>query len=693
MLNSKLWLKAFLLIFLIVAICTLSIALYTIPLTRQTTYDMAEEQAVALLDRVYDLVVAKYQEIDSYRLSALEYKKQQLRNIVSVVGGYLQKRHEDVRRGRAGKEAVQQEVLETLRTFLYDDKDYVWVSDMNSVLISHPDPKLHKADFSKVRDVYGNLIVPPLVEMVKKQGEGFYSYWWNRLGRTTHSQKLSYGRLFAPWNWLYATGLYLDDIQEEVDRRKEALVQELRNLLKGVTIAETGYLYIFDTRLKVLIHPNKQMEGHDFAKVVNHRTGHLLTEDLIAVADRNTALPYKWDRPDDPGHYDYEKLSWVRFHPAFGWYICSSVYTDELYKNARSLTAHIGWISLAVFLLSLGLANLFLKRILKPITHLSRVALEVRGGNLAVRSGVSGTDEVGILAREFDGMLDKVEENVRTLDAKVQEKTRELQENYRKLEDANRQILDGIEYGRTIQRAILPLDRPSAVRDHFVIWRPKDIIGGDIFWLAERPNGLYLAVIDCTGHGVPGAIMTMIANMALHRVISRLNSAPPGQVLKELNRVVRVTLHQHLADSRSNDGMDIGLVLIETGKGTLTFAGAGIDLFVTGPDGGREIKADRQSIGYRTSDPDHEYPDHVLPLAEGMGFYLTTDGLIGQPGGPKRIPFGWQRCYEVLRQNCGKPFAEQKAGLLAAFNAYKGDEEQRDDITVLGFTLSLRRDA
>lgn len=693
MLRNKLWYKAFLLIFLIVAIGSLSIALYTIPLTRQTTYDMAEQHSVALLDRVYDLVVAKYQEIESYRLSAQEDKKEQMRNIVSVVGGYLSQRYEDVRQGRASMAAAQNDVLETLRKCRYGNNDYIWVSDLNSVLISHPDPKLHKADFSKILDVYGNPVVPPMVEIAKKQGEGFHSYWWNRLGRSTASQKLTFVRLFKPWNWVYGTGVYLDDIEEEVGRRKLQLVQELRDMLKSITIADSGYMYIFDSKLKVLIHPNKQLEGHDFGQIMNHQTGHPLAVDLVEVADRNIPLSYKWDRADDPGHFSYDKLSWVRFHPEFGWYICSSVYTDELYQNARKLTTRIAWISFAVFILSLGLGSLFLKRVLRPITRLSKVALEVRGGNLAVRSGVTGTDEVGILAREFDGMLEKIEDNVRTLDAKVQEKTRELQENYRKLEDANRQILDGIEYGRTIQRAILPLDRPSAVKDHFVIWRPKDIIGGDIFWLAERANGLYLAVIDCTGHGVPGAIMTMIANMAINRVISRLDRATPAQVLKELNRVVRVTLHQHLADSRSNDGMDIGLVLVETGKGTLTFAGAGLELFVTGAGGNREIKGDRQSIGYRTSDPDFEYTNHVVPLAEGMNFYLTTDGLIGQPGGPKTIPFGWQRCYDVLQQNSDKRFAEQKAALLAAFNAYKGNEEQRDDVTVVGFTLSLRREA
>jgi serine phosphatase RsbU (regulator of sigma subunit) len=228
---------------------------------------------------------------------------------------------------------------------------------------------------------------------------------------------------------------------------------------------------------------------------------------------------------------------------------------------------------------------------------------------------------------------------------------------------------------------------PRAIRDHFVIWKPKDIIGGDIFWLHKQGHRFIAAVIDCTGHGVPGAIMTMIANMALNRVVQDISDDDPAAVLKELNRLVRISLGQHIPGSSTDDGLDVGLCVVNPAARTLIFAGARIGMLVAEKGMIKEIKGDRKSLGYRTSNPDHDFTNHRLALEEGTAIYLTTDGIFDQVGGSRRLPFGKRRFMEVVAAHGQEAMSMQKEAIEEALTAYQGSEEQRDDITVVGFVV------
>lgn len=402
-----------------------------------------------------------------------------------MVGDYLEAEEEAGRLGRISLQQARQRAITYARKFIYGNDDYVWISDFSSVLISHPDERLFSSDFSQVRDVHGNLIVPPMVAVARQEGEGFTSYWWNRLGKEKPSEKLTYSRLFAPWSWVYGTGVYIDDIDEEVQRRRRVLIGQLREMMSQITIGQTGYMYIFDAANNMIIHPNKQLEGKSIESLKDPVSGRPMAELLVATAGNpGKPLYYKWDRPEQPGNYVYDKLSWVRYFPGFDWYIASSVYQDELMAGARRLSWRIAGIAFLVFALALAAAYVFLKKLVSPIEQLSRTALKVRRGDLNVRSGLRASDdEIGILAQEFDGMVAALADHVGELDAKVREKTAELTDNLAKLESANQQILDSIEYGRTIQRALLPPpeDLETGLAEYFIVFRPKDLIGGDLY--------------------------------------------------------------------------------------------------------------------------------------------------------------------------------------------------------------------
>jgi DNA-binding response OmpR family regulator len=321
------------------------------------------------------------------------------------------------------------------------------------------------------------------------------------------------------------------------------------------------------------------------------------------------------------------------------------------------------------------------------ITAMSEEEDETKGLELGAVDYITKPFRVPIVQARVRAVLKLKEE----MD-KRQELTRRLQETNRELEAANHRVMQSIEYAQGIQRAFLPqqenIDRH--IHDHFVIWSPKDIIGGDIFWFEGRDEGFWWAIMDCTGHGVPGAIMTMIAGTSLDRVINDFKCTEPARALQELNRLIRNALDCRRTSPLADDGLDIGLCRLERDKNRLIFAGARISMFHIHPgkdDELHEIKGDRMSVGYRSSDADFEFTNHYLELQPGMRFYLTTDGYLDQLGGRKRFSFGKRRFGAFVTEHAHRPFAEQKELLKREFEAYRHDEPQVDDVTVIGFEI------
>lgn len=258
------------------------------------------------------------------------------------------------------------------------------------------------------------------------------------------------------------------------------------------------------------------------------------------------------------------------------------------------------------------------------------------------------------------------------------------------LRQNNQKILDSIRYAKLIQSQLLPQDEvmKAHLPDSFVIWRPRDIIGGDIYFLDAFPEGVVLAVVDCTGHGVPGAIMTMIASTAMKRAVRDEGLRNPAHILNRMNYLVKTLLKQDSRYALSNDGMDAAVCMIHENKKEISFAGAKLPLFVVTQNEGKIIQANRMSLGYKDSELDFTFTNHSLEVKERTGFYITTDGFTDQLGGKKEIAFGKKRMLSNLAENIEKNFQEQENLLRGEFNEYKGQNEIMDDITVIGFGLS-----
>lgn len=275
-----------------------------------------------------------------------------------------------------------------------------------------------------------------------------------------------------------------------------------------------------------------------------------------------------------------------------------------------------------------------------------------------------------------------------TLEERVTERTEKLHQILKRLEITNRRITDSIAYARRIQKSLLP-DAARVGRilgPHFILWKPRDMVGGDIYSVDRTDTGFLVTVMDCTGHGVPGAFMSMIASSLLKRLIRSVDPLDPAELLMQLNRGGRASLRHDRDDAISDDGLDAGICFVDRDRQTLTFAGARLSLVYLAGNEVIRVKGDRQSLGYQSSDPDYVYTNHEIDLAAGMRFYLFTDGYTDQMGAEKKIRFGTRRFMDLLKDSRDVSLQSQGKRLTDAFHAHRGSRIVQDDLTVIGFS-------
>lgn len=257
------------------------------------------------------------------------------------------------------------------------------------------------------------------------------------------------------------------------------------------------------------------------------------------------------------------------------------------------------------------------------------------------------------------------------------------------IKSKNQAILSSIRYGETIQQAILPDEKVFArhFADHFILFMPQAMVSGDFYWCLRAHNKIFVAAVDCTGHGVPGAFMSMIGNALLHEIITLKSVIEPALILEELHKDVRDALHQD--DEQNSDGMDVCLCVFDEewrdGRRKVVFAGAKRPLFIYKDDKLIEIKGSRKSIGGRQKD-EKSFEQRELFLEAGTILYLTTDGYVDQHN-QHRTKFGTLRFKEFIDANAHRSLLVQRELLIEELIEHMGQEEQRDDITIIGIKL------
>jgi serine phosphatase RsbU (regulator of sigma subunit) len=300
--------------------------------------------------------------------------------------------------------------------------------------------------------------------------------------------------------------------------------------------------------------------------------------------------------------------------------------------------------------------------------------------------------------------LNKVNQDLKKLneqlEAKVEERTAEIFRQKELVVEKNREILSSIEYAKRIQTAILPSKKyiEAHLKEHFIFYRPKDIVSGDFYWVNKKENRVFVAAIDCTGHGVPGAFMSIVAHANLQRAIHVFNLRSTSEILDLLNETLAEGFMSNGQGIR--DGMDIALCAIDLGKMEMEFSGANSSIYILNPERtvwpahfvpfgdempGAEIRGDKQPVGFFENSK--KFTSRSIQLQKGDLIYLFSDGYADQFGGAKGKKYMKLRFKELISSIYNQPMDKQEKFLEQAHHYWKGDLEQVDDILVMGIKI------
>lgn len=293
-----------------------------------------------------------------------------------------------------------------------------------------------------------------------------------------------------------------------------------------------------------------------------------------------------------------------------------------------------------------------------------------------------------LITRQKEEILSKNEE-LNQQNEEILAQRDEIENKSVLLEDKNKEIIDSIKYAKRLQEAILPPDLlvKEILGNSFVLYKPKDIVSGDFYWIDEDKDSVYVAVADCTGHGVPGAFMSIVGFNLLKHAIHEHNKTRPAEILNQVNIDLSKSLRQSYQESTIKDGMDIALCCLSKKENRFEFAGANNSVYLVRDGELTEFKPDKQPVGIFLDEELKSFTNKTIEIKKDDVFYLFSDGYADQFGGPKGKKFKYKQLEELLLQISQKPMAEQKQILNTSLEEWKGELPQTDDICIVGFRI------
>lgn len=367
-----------------------------------------------------------------------------------------------------------------------------------------------------------------------------------------------------------------------------------------------------------------------------------------------------------------------------------------------------------IFLITLMIVMVLIYRktrvITSPIKKLVDNVDRITNGHLRERAEVIGNNEITRLTEKFNLMIAQLESYYYELEEKVKARTLEIEkqkkeienqrdalaeknvqlnEAYIEIEEQKKHIMDSIYYARRIQTAILPsysiLD--ECLSDYFIYYLPKDIVSGDFYWMHEIDNLVMVAALDCTGHGVPGAFMSIVGFNQLNNTVNVQKARKASDILNELNKGVITTLNENTSESSIKDGMDMALCVFDFRNKKVEFAGANNPMLLIRDNNIHKYKGDRFPIGAYIENRTQEFTNIEIELLKGDVIYMFSDGYADQFGGPDNKKFFGKRFEQLLFEIHDKPMRTQKEILQMRLLDWMGDNDQVDDILVIGIRV------
>ncbi len=340
----------------------------------------------------------------------------------------------------------------------------------------------------------------------------------------------------------------------------------------------------------------------------------------------------------------------------------------------------------------IGDMNMALNELVESMQRTTEFAREVGQGNFD--SYFKPLSEHDTLGHALLRMRSDLRENERVLEQKVIERTEEvvrqkeeIQEKNQELEVLYKHVTDSIRYAKRIQEAILPPDAlvKRLLPQSFILYKPKDIVSGDFYWVDEKDGKVFFAAVDCTGHGVPGAFMSIVGYNLLKDIIADHEPLSPAQVMDSMKKGVSRTLHHgHSEDNNAKDGMDMSMCAIDFKKMELNFAGAFNPMYLVRDGKLHQYHADKFPVGLMEGTENQSFTNNIINIQKGDTIYVFSDGYADQFGGPKGKKFMVTHFRELLIKASALNIHEQRDFLFKTIEDWRGTLEQVDDILVIG---------
>lgn len=368
-------------------------------------------------------------------------------------------------------------------------------------------------------------------------------------------------------------------------------------------------------------------------------------------------------------------------------------------NRSGNMVVNFMLLSLILFVIALFIVSRVIRRtVLKPVLQLNQVAKQVAQGKFKTDFDIKANNEIGDLTSSFQTMTVGIERLVtkyrnlnKDLEKKVEERTEELS-------DKNFKITSSINYAKRIQEVVLPPQAQitSQLPEAMIFFKPRDIVSGDFYWFAEIPSKpdaeqdtvsstskkFVLAAVDCTGHGVPGAFMSMVGNAYLNQIVRLQGLTSPEKILDALHLNIRKDLKQKETNNR--DGMDLALIVFDSEAKTLEFAGAKNPLLYVQDGELHEVKGDKFPVGGYAHEQEQSFKKHVIDVSKPTTFYIYSDGFQDQFGGHKGRKFMSRRFKKMLLEMHALPMEEQKQQLEQQLQEWMQGHKQVDDVLVIG---------
>ncbi|MFN0050327.1 MAG: PP2C family protein-serine/threonine phosphatase [Cytophagales bacterium] len=297
--------------------------------------------------------------------------------------------------------------------------------------------------------------------------------------------------------------------------------------------------------------------------------------------------------------------------------------------------------------------------------------------------------------RRINGLSSESSSELTDKNEEILAQREEIERQQAKVKEVLDELTDSIKTAQRIQQSFLPPDAQinKYLPDHFVLYLPKDIVSGDFYWFHVKYDKIYIAAVDCTGHGVAGAFMSIIGGNLLKQIVIENPTHNAAEILQDLSTDLIRTLHQDSENAISNDGMDMSLCIIDIDENIIHFAGANNPLYIIRNTELVQIQCDKRSIGLQKNLRPFEFNNHVMEILQGDKYYMFSDGFASQFGGVnggEKLKFN--RFREILLKTAHLPFLQQRTAIYAELKLWQNTTEQTDDIMLIGFSVPLNEE-